>query len=180
MQITQQWRAVAAFALWATLSAMVFGCAYPGSETYSSAPGETSSASAPAAPSASSGAAESDFAGVWQGTTLASCAEFRHLPGRCDAEQKVTITLLQGANGKFSGRYTCAYGNMDCYHENTTGKVVDVSIIGARMNIRIIMPDVTSCIFTGRDVNQSVNGGYTCYQGGGLIEEGSWQARRSY
>jgi hypothetical protein len=179
MPTTQQWRAIAAIALWATLSAMILGCAYPSSETYSSAPAETSAGSAPAAPAASS-SAESDFAGVWQGTTLASCAAFAHLPSRCDAEQKVTITLLQGANGKFSGSYTCAYGNMDCYHENTTGKVIDVTTARARMTIRVIMPDATSCIYTGLDVNQTVNGGYTCYQGGGLIEEGSWQARRSY
>jgi hypothetical protein len=69
---------------------------------------------------------------------------------------------------------------MDCYHANETGKVIGVSLTGARINIRIIMPDATSCIFTGRNVNQTIDGGYTCYQGGSLIEQGSWRARRSY
>ena len=69
---------------------------------------------------------------------------------------------------------------MDCYHANDTGKVANVIIAGARMTIRVIMPDGTSCLYTGIDVNQTVNGGYSCYQGGGLIEEGSWRARRSY
>jgi len=182
MRTSQQCRPIAALVSCAMLSALIPGCAYRSSDTYStypSAPTESPAANAPAQ-TASSGETESGFAGVWEGTTLASCAAFAHLPSRCDAEQKVTITLLQGAEGKFTGRYTCAYGNMDCYHETTTGKVIDVTTIGARMNIRVLMPDATSCIYTGLDVNQSINGGYTCYQGGGMIEEGSWLARRSY
>lgn len=180
MRTSQQCRPIAAVVLYVTLSTLILGCAYRSSDTYSRVPTDTSAASAPAAQAASSSDAESGFGGVWQGTTLASCAAFAHLPSRCNAEQKVTITLLEGADGKFSGRYSCAYGNMDCYHENTTGKVIGVTITGARMSIRVIMPDATSCIYTGLDVNQSINGGYTCYQGGGLIEQGSWLARRSY
>src|SRR5690349_6736455 len=87
------------------LAALAFGCA-SGSDTYSSAPADHSAAAAPQAQAAPGASAESDFAGVWQGTTLASCAAFAHLPSRCNAEQIVTITLLQGPNGKFTGRYT--------------------------------------------------------------------------
>jgi hypothetical protein len=162
------------------LAALTLGCASGGSDAYSSSPADHSAATAPNAQGASGAGAESDFAGVWQGTTLASCAAFAHLPSRCNAEQIVTITLLQSPDAKFTGRYTCAYGNMDCYHENDTGKVIDVNITGGRMSVRVLMPDATSCIYTGINVNQTINGGYTCYQGGGLIEEGSWQARRSY
>jgi hypothetical protein len=164
----------------ATLSALSFGCASGSSESYSRAPAESSAVKAPDAQAGSSGGAEAGAAGVWQGTTLASCAAFAHLPSRCNAEQKVTITLLQGPDAKFTGRYTCAYGNMDCYDANYTGKVIDAGMNGARLNIRVIMPDATSCIYTGINVNQTINGGYTCYQGGGLIEQGSWLARRSY
>jgi hypothetical protein len=178
MRTSQPCRAIATVVLCTTLPVLILGCA--SSETYSTAPANASAPGASSAALASSSEAESNFAGVWQGTTLASCAAFAYLPSRCDAEQKVTITLLTGAEGKLTGRYTCAYGNMDCYHENTTGKVIDVSIVGERMNVRVMMPDATSCIYTGIDVNQSINGGYTCYQGGGLIEQGSWLARRSY
>src|SRR5690242_12511828 len=160
------------------LAALTFGCASSNSDTYSSGPNDSSAANAPAMQSATD--TESGISGVWQGTTLATCAAFAHLPSRCNAEQKVTITLLQGQNAKFSGRYTCAYGNMDCYDANYTGKVIEAGVVGKRMNIRVMIPDATSCIFTGMNVNQTVNGGYTCYQGGGLIEQGSWQARRSY
>jgi hypothetical protein len=164
----------------AVLSALILGCASRTSDSYSNLPPDNSAPAAPGAEPASNANAESGIAGVWQGTTLASCAEFAHLPSRCNAEQKVTITLLQGPNSKYSGRYTCAYGNMDCYDANDTGKVVDVGTVGGRMTIRVMMPDATSCIFTGMNMSQTINGGYSCYQGGGLIEEGSWRARRSY
>ena len=180
MRTSQRCSSIAAVVLCAAMPALMVACASSSSETYSSAPAAASSANTPAGQPASSGGAESGFAGVWQGTTLSSCAAFTYRPSRCNAQQKVTITLLQSADGKFSGRYTCAYGNMDCYHENTTGKVIDVTTANARMNVRVLMPDGTSCIYTGIDVNQSINGGYTCYQGGGLVEQGSWLARRSY
>jgi hypothetical protein len=180
MRTSQPFSRTAGFILSALLSALTFGCASGGSEAYSGAPAERSAASAPGAQSVSSADAESGFAGVWQGTTLASCAAFAYLPSRCDAEQLVTITLLQGKDGKLTGGYKCAYGNMDCYHANETGKVIDVTIARARMSVRVMMPDATSCIYTGIDVNQNINGGYTCYQGGGLIEQGSWRAHRSY
>jgi hypothetical protein len=179
MRICRPFSRIARITLSAVLTALTFGCASGGSDTYSSTPADRSAVTAPGA-QAESNDADSGFAGVWQGTTLSSCAAFSHLPSRCDAEQVVTITLLEGPDAKFTGRYTCAYGNMDCYHANDTGKVANVIIAGARMTIRVIMPDGTSCLYTGIDVNQTVNGGYSCYQGGGLIEEGSWRARRSY
>jgi hypothetical protein len=177
--MNQPFRTIRSIILYAALSALTLGCSSGSSETYS-APAYSSAANAPAAQIASSADTEAGVAGVWQGTSLASCAAFSHLPTRCNAEQKVTITLLQGPDAKFTGRYTCAYGNMDCYDENTTGKVIDVTLAGARMSIRVIMPDGTSCIYTGINMNQTINGGYTCYQGGGLIEQGSWQSHRSY
>lgn len=180
MRNSQPFSRIAAIMLSASLSALTFGCASGSAETYSSVPADRSAAPASGERAASSADAESGFAGVWQGTTLASCAAFAYLPSRCNAEQNVTITLLQSPDGKFTGRYTCAYGNMDCYHANETGKVIEVSNAGARMSVRVIMPDATSCIFTGINVNQTINGGYSCYQGGGLIEQGSWRAHRSY
>jgi hypothetical protein len=113
-------------------------------------------------------------------STLADCGVSSSFPSRCNAEQKVTITLMQGPNSKISGRYTCSYGNIDCYDDNETGRVIGVSISGARMTVRVIMPDGTSCIFTGRNVDQTINGGYSCYGGGALVEGGLWRAKRSY
>jgi hypothetical protein len=176
MHTSQPRRAMSAIVVGAIISVLTLGCG--GSDTYSRQP-DNAAASAPAAEAAGDDAA-AGLAGVWQGTTLSSCASFAHLPSRCDAEQKVTITLLEGPGAKFTGRYTCQYGNMDCYDANYTGKVMDVRTAGQRMTIRVIMPDGTSCMFTGINENQSVNGGYSCYAGGGLIEQGAWRARRSY
>jgi hypothetical protein len=170
---------------WAAMLATIVGCAANrGAETSSSPPPPRLSAGV--APSGQSGGGNSggrtvdDYTGVWQGTTLASCSIDLPLQSRCNAQQNVTITLLQGQDSKFSGKYQCSYGNMDCYHSNDTGKVIAVSMAGRRVTIRVLMPDGTSCIFTGRYVNETINGGYTCYQGGARLEQGEWRARRSY
>jgi hypothetical protein len=178
MQTRQLYYAIAGVILSTILSALLLGCA---SRTGDDSPSPLAKGLAGTdAQAASKSSAESSFSGVWEGTTRASCASLLYRPGRCNALQNVTITVLEGPNGKYSGSYTCAYGNMDCFNQNTTGKVVAVSFAGARMNVRVMMPDAMSCIYTGINVNQNINGGYSCYQGGGLVEEGSWLARRSY
>jgi hypothetical protein len=69
---------------------------------------------------------------------------------------------------------------MACYHANETNRIANVSTNGTRLNVREIMPDGTSYIFSARNVEHNINGGYACYQGGSLIGQGSWRARRSY
>ncbi|HJU12406.1 MAG TPA: hypothetical protein VJ728_16100 [Candidatus Binataceae bacterium] len=101
---------IAVFTSALLLIAILFGCASNDSDPYSHTTADQPASAAPVAGNANS---ESGVAGVWQGTTLASCAAFAHLPSRCNAEQKVTITLLENGNAKYGGRYTCAYGNMD-------------------------------------------------------------------
>jgi hypothetical protein len=173
------WLSIAAGLL---LVVVLAGCGASRSNEATAAPpaGSPAASGAPPTEVKSGTPQQSDFAGVWQGTTVAECGANSPLPSRCNALQNVTITLIEGPNSKLGGRYSCAYGNMDCYDANETGKVIDVSLNGARINIRVIMPDATSCIFTGMNVNQTINGGYTCYQGGSLLEEGAWRARRSY
>jgi hypothetical protein len=51
---------------------------------------------------------------------------------------------------------------------------------GNRLTIRAITDQGFSYIFTGRLTDDAVNGGYSCYTGGSLLEQGSWHARRSY
>jgi hypothetical protein len=97
---------------------------------------------------------------------------------RCDAEQKVTITLIQ--NPKLAGYYRCAYGTRTCLGQNETGKVVEARLNESRVTIRVAMPDATSCLYSGLIKNDAVRGGYSCYAGGATIEQGSWQAQRSY
>ena len=121
----------------------------------------------------------SKLLGVWQGATLASCA-VSLLPDRCNAQQKVSITVVAGEAGKPSGFYKCAYGTQNCLHLNESGKVVEATSTGDRISIRVIMPDGLSYMFSGRLTGDTVNGGYTCYNGGAPLERGNWRARRVY
>jgi hypothetical protein len=120
-----------------------------------------------------------DMLGVWQGTSLATCG--MSLPNRCNAQQLITITLLPpGDNGKIGGYYKCAYGNMNCYNMNTTGKISYVSVNRSFLSVLVQMSDGTSCRYQGRNVDGAINGGYTCQSGGTQFEQGSWRAKRQY
>ena len=141
------------------------------------------SQSAYTAPPGDSGAAarsdsKSNIVGVYQGTTRAYC--MHTLPSRCNAVQDVTITLVENDDSKIGGSYRCSYGNMNCYHMNESGKVILTSVEGSRLNVRVLMPDGTSCIYTGRNVSGDINGGYSCFAGGSLIEQGMWLAKKEY
>jgi len=115
--------------------------------------------------------------GVWNGLTLANCSTSPS--DRCNAQQKITLTMIETDQG-LRGFYRCAYGTLNCYNMNETGKIVDAKLSGAQFTARVQMPDGTSCIYTGRTAGNGVIGGYSCYGGGALIESGSWKGQRSY
>lgn len=120
-----------------------------------------------------------EIIGNWDGTTLAYCG-IQSYPNRCNAEQKVQITLSQNDNGKIVGRYSCDYGNMNCLNVNETGKVESVAVTGKRVQIRVLMPDGLSYLFSGRVNNGEINGGYSAMSGGAVIERGMWRAHHAY
>jgi hypothetical protein len=115
--------------------------------------------------------------GTWDGTSVARCPGSR--PGRCNAQQKISITLQESNNSKIAGSYTCAYGNQDCLRQNSTGTVTEVRPTGSRITFRVMMSDGTSCIYNGNVANNAISGGYSCYSGGGLLEQGSWRTQRA-
>jgi hypothetical protein len=117
--------------------------------------------------------------GVWQGTTLAQCAPGL-LPDRCNAQQKVTITVVEGSDSKLTGFYRCAYGTQNCLNMNETGKVIEATATGDRIMLRVLVTDGSSYIFTGYVKDGMVNGGYSVYSGGAMLERGTWVARHSY
>jgi hypothetical protein len=189
--VRQKWvRAVAAI-LAALASMEAVGCATSnlGEGAYAPMPSESppsaplpapSPAATPAAPASPPAAGKAgSVVGVWEGRTWAGCTMTLTATTRCNAQQKVTLTVLEGASG-MTGFYRCAYGNSDCYDMNDTGNIVDVTLDGRRMTLRVAMPDATSCLYTGLITGPDINGGYTCYAGGALIEIGSWRAQRSY
>ena len=115
--------------------------------------------------------------GVYRGTTLASCAAMV-VPDRCNAQQNVSMTVIQGTDGKLKGFYKCAYGNQNCLHQQESGKVISATINGSLLMMRVILPDGTSYIFNGRTSGDTVNGGYTASSGGAVFERGAWKARK--
>ncbi len=121
----------------------------------------------------------SKISGVWNGTTLAGC-NVSAPPGRCNAQQKVSITVLEGEGSKVTGSYQCSYGSQDCFHQSTTGKVIEATLADDRLSIRVQTPDALTYVFAGHVSGDTVNGGYTCYNGGAPVERGSWYARRTY
>ncbi len=170
-------RAVAAILI-ALASMAAAGCATGGAGEvgYVAPPRVTAPAAATASARPSTDKA-GGVVGVWEGLTLADCSTSPS--NRCNAQQKVTLTLIEGAKG-LTGFYRCAYGTMNCHNMNETGKVVHATLNGGQVTARVAMPDGTSCIYTGRTAGNDVNGGYSCYGGGALIESGSWKGRRSY
>lgn len=120
-----------------------------------------------------------DVTGKWQGVTVTACGVMLLELARCNARQVITLTLFQDGSN-LSGVYTCAYGTMICRDMNEHGKVVSSSINGSLARLRVEMPDGSSCMFNGTFRSQSVLGGFACYQGGGLLEQGSWQAARLF
>jgi hypothetical protein len=59
--------------------------------------------------------------GVWQGTTVAGC-NVASSPDRCNAQQTITLTVIERENGKIAGSYRCHYGTQDCLRMSETAR----------------------------------------------------------
>ncbi len=123
-----------------------------------------------------------DASGVWDGQSVASCTSFNPLSfnTRCNAINKITLTMVQ-ENAKITGFYKCAIGNIDCRNQNDSGTIAAGSMNHGHLALRVGMPDGSSCLFNGLPAaaNQ-IKGNYTCYQGGGLAEQGRFEIGRNY
>ena len=120
-----------------------------------------------------------EVTGVWRGESSAECGMLLPDDTRCGAVNDITLTLLQ-QGAKVSGFYKCSYGNMDCRNGNDTGKVALGTMGTNLLQMRVMMPDGSDCIFNGRPTGNAIEGSYLCLQGGGLIERGIWRAGRNY
>jgi hypothetical protein len=165
-------------AIFIALAIMAAGCATGGSgeEGYPTPSGDMVPAGNASRPTA---AKPGSMAGVWEGESRAGCSSMTASFNRCNADQKITLTFIEEPSG-LGGFYRCAYGNSNCYNMNTTGKIVSARFDGGRLIARVAMPDGTSCLYNGRMTGEVIRGGYSCYGGGGLIEQGVWQGNRSY
>ncbi len=130
-------------------------------------------------PAAAPEKGQTDVTGVWRGKSSAECGMLIPDETRCGAVNDITLTLLQ-QGAKVSGFYKCGYGNMDCRNGNDTGKVALGTMGTNLLQMRVMMPDGSDCIFNGRPTGNAIEGSYLCLQGGGLIERGIWRAGRNY
>ena len=116
--------------------------------------------------------------GNWSGTTRVTppCSQ------RCDAVNNITFRFDQQGN-TIKGKYTCAYGNRTCRNggADNTGKIVSGRISGNRLRFSVVLPaDVSNCDYSCILMSATnVRGAYSCYQGGQLVEQGSWDAQRA-
>jgi hypothetical protein len=117
--------------------------------------------------------------GNWQGTSLTACGVMLLEQGRCNAVERISFSLFQDGT-KLTGVYRCSPGTMVCQNMNDGGQVVASTLEGSLGRIRVELPDGSTCIFNGNFKTESVVGGFGCYQGGGLLEQGSWQATRLF
>jgi hypothetical protein len=120
-----------------------------------------------------------DVTGNWQGTSVTACGVMLLEQGRCNAVQRISFSLFQDGT-KLTGVYKCSVGTMVCQNMNEGGPVVASTLEGSLARIRVELPDGSTCIFNGNFKTESVAGGFGCYQGGGLLEQGRWQATRLF
>jgi len=90
------------------------------------------------------------------------------------------MTIVLNGKGDLGGYYKCAYGNQSCLGQNNTGHIVIASLDQQGVTVRVVMPDTTSCLYSGRMTGAAIKGNYTCYAGGSILEQGVWHMRQSY
>ena len=122
-----------------------------------------------------------NVSGVWSGTTLVTPCDFA-LSGRCNAQNNITLTLMQ-QNNQVTGNYTCATGTMVCRDggADNTGKVQWGRISRNLIRLSLIIPaDVSNCYYNGMLASaNAMHGTYMCFNGGSLVEEGTWNVKRA-
>jgi len=118
--------------------------------------------------------------GVWEGTSISDCGFIStDDTQRCAAMQNITLTMFQQGD-RVTGRYRCAYGNRVCRNMDEEGVIRNGSMNGRRLWMRVMLEDGSMCAFTAMPQADVMEGGYSCYQGGGLLERGVFRTERSY
>jgi hypothetical protein len=122
-----------------------------------------------------------DFTGLWKGTIRVFPCRPGLERGRCNAVNNITFTIIQDGS-KISGHYTCSIGNYICRNGNAdkTGKIVSGDADGRNIRFNVMIPDdVSSCRYNGISLAPGqMRGSYTCYQGGSIAEQGSFNVTR--
>jgi hypothetical protein len=126
-------------------------------------------------------AQDSGFTGLWTGTLRVFPCRALIDSSRCQAINKITITIIQDGP-KISGHYTCAIGTQICRNGNAdnAGKITGGRRNGNSIRFSVMVPaDLSNCDYNGfTDAPGHMRGSYSCYQGGSLAEQGSFDVSR--
>ncbi len=121
------------------------------------------------------------FSGLWTGTLRVIPCTMLLDRSRCGAVNNITFGIIVD-NSKVSGHYTCAIGTQICRNGNAdnTGKIVSGTVSGSNIRFSVIVSaDVSNCNYNGFSPSPGkMRGAYSCYQGGGLVEQGSFELTR--
>jgi hypothetical protein len=121
------------------------------------------------------------FTGLWKGTLRVMPSPVLRERSRIGAVNNITFTIIQD-DSKVSGHYTCSIGTQICRNGNAdhAGKIVSGQASGNNIRFSVVVSaDVSSCQYTGFSPSPGqMRGGYSCYQGGGLIEQGNFEVTR--
>ena len=121
------------------------------------------------------------FTGIWTGTLrVTPCMATLRDRSRCGAVNNITFTIIQD-DSQVSGHYTCAIGTAICRNGNdaktgkiTSGRVERQATSASRCWFRPTSPIATTPATAPK--SGTMRGGYSCYQGGGLIEQGMFRS----
>jgi len=126
-------------------------------------------------------AQETNVTGLWSGATRVT-PPGAFSSGRCNALNEITLAFKQQGD-RIKGKYTCAYGNLNCRNggADNTGQIVSGRISGNDIRFSVIIQaDVSNCYYNGRLTSpNTMHGGYSCYQGAELLEEGIWDVKQA-
>ncbi|HEY2105598.1 MAG TPA: hypothetical protein VGH29_07425 [Candidatus Binataceae bacterium] len=121
------------------------------------------------------------FTGLWKGTLRVVPSPALRERGRLGAVNNISFTIIQD-DSKITGHYTCSIGTQICRNGNAdnSGKIVSGRASGNNIRFSVVVTaDVSNCQYSGfSPAPGRMRGGYTCYQGGGLIEQGNFEVTR--
>jgi hypothetical protein len=125
--------------------------------------------------------APAGFTGLWKGTLRVMPSMNVREQNRIGAVNNISFTIIEN-DGKISGHYTCSIGTQICRNGNADngGQIVSGNASGKNIHFTVILPaDVSNCYYNGYSTAPGqMRGGYNCYQGGSLIEQGNFEVTR--
>ena len=117
-----------------------------------------------------------DVTGNWHGITQVLACDTEG-SGRCNAVNRVKFSLVQ-RDSRISGKYSCSYGNFESRHggPDSDGYVQWGDTRGSAAHVDVLLPsDLSSCLFSWDVSADTIAGTDRCYEGGALIEQGTWR-----